>query len=373
MEQIPDIVMQCPKCLKRFPMDQVYCEGCSAMLEPLEVEGGAAATGAEADTQSTKEIPDLPQTVTDEKIEDVKIDTLRVDIENKFVYTLILETDQLRKRLRRKEKSLEEYQGKEGGADHASVVAASGKIESEIDGIMSKITKLEMTIDNLRNKLTDDIAALDSEVGKLQRPGISGLLSEKGRYYRMLSSELKTKKVLLDVILGNRPPSALRIMALAKPAIIVPPAIVLLLLLALSVYTYMHTVSPAATALPHSRGGKGAVTEGDINNLLADIKKANLTKDLALWKSRYSSGYLAAREKKENIAEQWKKVDFTSLEYKVEDLQTGAGSASATITWDLEFKPRKSGDIKKITQRLRADFAVEDGRLKITSVGKLEP
>jgi hypothetical protein len=115
------------------------------------------------------------------------------------------------------------------------------------------------------------------------------------------------------------------------------------------------------------------ISEADINSLLDDIRTANLRKDLALWKSRYSRGYLASKEKKENIVEQWEKVDYKSLSYKVEDLLTGPAHASATVIWEVDFSPRKSTAIKKITQRLRADFAIEDGRLKITSVVKEEP
>ena len=36
MEPLPDIVMQCPKCGKEHAQDVVYCETCSAMLEPVE-------------------------------------------------------------------------------------------------------------------------------------------------------------------------------------------------------------------------------------------------------------------------------------------------------------------------------------------------
>ena len=119
-------------------------------------------------------------------------------------------------------------------------------------------------------------------------------------------------------------------------------------------------------------GSPALISERDIDSLLEDIRTANLKKDLALWKSRYSRGYLASKEKKENIAEQWEKVDYKSLSYRVEDLLTGPGHASATVIWEVDFSPRKSTSIKKITQRLRADFAIEDGRLKITSVVKEE-
>jgi hypothetical protein len=232
-----------------------------------------------------------------------------------------------------------------------------------------------MTLDNLEHKLKDDITAIDTELGRLEKPGLFGLMNERGRYLRMLASELKTKKLILEVIQGKKSPSALRIMGLLRPVVLVPAVTAFALISVLSVYTYMHNVPSGPWTAPQTKtagGNRPAISEQDVYALLDDIRTANLTKDLALWKSRYSSAYLASREKKENIAEQWEKVDFKSLAYKVEDLRTGPSDAIATITWEIDFSPRKSGVVKRITQRLRADFVIEDGRLKITAVNKQE-
>jgi hypothetical protein len=370
MGETPNIVMQCPKCGKRFPFDQVYCEKCTAMLEPFETE----QEGPAPSTEDFKGDADEQPAVTDEKIEDIKIDHLRVDIENKFVYTLLLEIDQLKRRLAKKEKYLAGIQEKEGPG-HPERIADTGKAEAAIDEIMKKITKREMTLDNLEHKLTDDISTLDTELGKLHKPALFGLMNERGHYFRMRSSELKTKKLILDVIQGKKSPAALRLMDILRPIILVPAVAAITIISALLMYTYAPNVPPGLLTVSRSKtpaGNPAMISERDINSLLDDIRTANLKKDLALWKSRYSRGYLASREKKENIVEQWEKVDYKSLAYKVEDLQTGPAHASATVIWEMDFSPRKSTAIKKITQRLRADFAIEDGRLKITSVVKEE-
>ena len=369
MADIPKIVMQCPKCGKQFPFDQVYCEKCTAMLEPLEAEPETAAAAEGTKIELVK-----PPVVDVEKIEDRKIDSLRADIENKFVYTLLLEIDQLKRRLTKKEKSLAEIEEKEGGPGYPGLVAAAGKIEAATEEILRKITKLEMTLDNLELTLKADITALGEELGKLDRPGLLGFLHEGGRYRRMLASELKTKELILDVIQGKRSRSSLRMMSMLRPAFLVPAAALLFISISL-IYTSLHNVSPGQVAVSQAKAGdssRAAISEQDINGLLNDIRTANLTKDLALWKSRYSAGYLALREQNENIADQWEKVDFKSLSFKVEDLRANPTGATATIKWDIEFSPRKSEAVKRITQRLRADFAVEEGRLKITAVHKQE-
>ncbi len=38
MEDSFNIIMRCPKCGKDFPPDASYCEACSVMLEPYEIE-----------------------------------------------------------------------------------------------------------------------------------------------------------------------------------------------------------------------------------------------------------------------------------------------------------------------------------------------
>lgn len=372
MGETPNIVMQCPKCGKRFPFDQSYCETCTAMLEPVEAGPEGPATQTEGFKKETDEQPE--PAVTDEKIEDIKIDSLRVDIENKFVYTLLLEIDQLKRRLEKKEKSLAGIQENEGPG-YPELVAEAGKAETAIDELIKKITRLEMTLDTLKMKLGDDISALETELGKLEKPGLLGLTNERGRYFRMLSSELKTKKLILDVIDGKKSPAALRLMDTLRPIVLVPAIAAVAIISALLIYPYVPNLPSGRWAGPRSETraeNLPVIGERDIDGLLDDIRTANLRKDLALWRSRYSKGYLASREKKENIVEQWEKVDYKSLTYRVEDLRTGPAGASATVIWEVDFSPRKSTTVKKITQRLRADFAVEDGRLKITSVVKDE-
>src|SRR5271169_4767569 len=110
MGETPIIVMQCPKCGKHFPLDQTYCEKCSAMLEPFETAQGGPDRPTEDVNSAAYEQP----ATTEEKIEDIKIDHLRVDIENKFVYTLLVEIGQLQRRLAKREKYLAGMQQEEG-------------------------------------------------------------------------------------------------------------------------------------------------------------------------------------------------------------------------------------------------------------------
>jgi hypothetical protein len=370
MEQIPKIVMQCPKCLRRFSFGETYCESCSAMLEPIEADEEAKEPPA-GDRQNRGEAPP----VTNEKIEDIRIEALRADIETKFVNALLLEIRQLRKRLEKKEEALSSLREKEGGADHAVIASSAGKVESDIAEIMKKTTRLEMTLDNLAQKLASDIEALSAEMEERERPGIGGFFSEKGRYFRILSSELGTKKLLLGVIGGKRPASVLRIRNLTRPAVLGPSAAVVAILLALSLYTYSHNTArkPQQARRPVEQTGgqyNSRIGRKEVGALLEDIRQANLRKDLELWKSRYSAGYLSSQGREDDIAGLWKKIDFRSLQYRIDKFESGPEGARATITWYMQFRTRRGRGIKMIARRLRADFLREDGRLKISSVVK---
>ena len=373
MDKIPDIVMQCPKCLKRFPFEETYCEACSAMLEPLEMEPPGEEPAAAEEQKRAEAAP-----VNDEKIEDVRIEALRADIENKFVYALLLEIRQLRRRLSKKEAALSSLREREGGPDHVRIAASAGKVESEVGEIMQKITRLEMTLENLQQKLDGDVLKLSAEIATMERPGIGARFTEKGRYYRMVSSELATKRLLLSVLGEKRPVSALRIRDITRPEVLFPAAAAAAVIFALSLYVYFHNtsgaVSPAGRTVNQSDAQKDTrISRKEVSALLDDIRQANLAKDLTLWKSRYSAGYLAAKGREDDIEALWKKVDFRSLEYRIDSFEPGDVKARATITWYMQFRPLRGGSIRIVAQRLDADFAREDGRLKITAVTKRKP
>jgi hypothetical protein len=368
MDHLPKIAMQCPKCLRRFPLEETYCETCSAMLEPIEEIGEEAEAPAVEGGSPGGEAP-----VTDEKIEDVKIEVLRADIESKFVYTLLLEIRQLKRRLAKKETALSALREQEGGSGHAETAASAGRIESDVEELMKKTTKLEITLDNLARKLGADVESLTDELVKKERPGIGDFFSEKGRYSRMLFSELATKKLLLDVIAGRRPPSALKIRSLLRPSFVFPFAASAAIILALSLYTYFHnTAPPPRPTILQEEGAQrdGRIIRKEVVALLEDIKRANLRKDVELWKSRYSARYLASEGGQEDISRLWKRVDFQSLQYKIDKFESGPEGARATITWYMQLKTRRGRDIRMVSRRLRAVFAREGGRLKIISVAK---
>jgi len=371
-ETAPNFRMQCPKCGKSFPIDETYCEQCTAMLEPVEVPVSAQP---ETPPEQSAPLADLkkpasgPTGVSEEKMEDITIDALKADIENQFIFTLLLELDQLKIRLSRKEKMLEGLHEKQSGMAHMDYVAQTGRAESEIEELLKKTTRIEMTIENLEMNLTSNIEALQGTIGNLRRPSFSGRFTAEGRYYRMIASELKIKSVLLDILRGKLPRSYFRTKRMVRMIVLGASGILCTLLLTWYVTSRNYPQVPEPAALGRqTASARPAITEQDVRSLLEDIRMANLTKHLSLWESRYSKKYLELTGKKENIVEQWNKYNFVSLRYRIENLQVRGPEAEAVIVWDMELRPAAGGSSNRITSRLASAFVLENGVLRIASV-----
>lgn len=367
MEKTPKIIMQCPKCLKEFPDDANYCESCSVMLEPVEVWDKKP----EKITESELVDIDIRVSDQDEKIEDIRIDSLKTDIEDKFVFTLLLEINHLKKRLSKKENLLSDIRKKESGTEHSDSMSKGHKAEAEVEEITKKISKLESILENLKKKIEGDISGLETRIKDIKKPGLLSLISDDGRYYSMLSSELKSKNSLREIIERKSSPFSYKLQRYNR--LYIAGTFIVVLSLALSWVLFAYIFKPHDSLNMQANDiRKTGINEKDIHTLLEDIKKANLTKDLALWESRYSRSYLELKGKKENILEQWNKYNYKTLNYRVEKIQIQNEGASAIINWEMVLIPVKTGETKITAQRLQSDFIIEDGKLKISSVKKAE-
>jgi len=169
------------------------------------------------------------------------------------------------------------------------------------DGYIEKrIAKLEAILYNLGKKIEADISDLQTRLNSLKHTGITGLLTDKGRIYRMLSSELKTKYAVLNSIQTRVPVSSFQ--RFLRPS---PVTFIALIALLASIWIVFSVIQKTQTSpVAPFRNSRAFTTEGkvisisDIASLLKGIKAANLQKDLSRWESRYSKDYLAIKEKK---------------------------------------------------------------------------
>lgn len=374
MEETPRFIMKCPKCLKEFSLEVIYCEACSVMLEPAEIEEGRASQ----ESAGQKE-PLTADTAADrnERIADLKVGRLKTDVEEIFAYALFYERDQLTKRLQERERALQEIQNRKSGIEYSDYLLSVERKEQDIGEIMAKMAHLERTIEELGKTIEDEIQGLHSLINIEQEQGFRQFLSQRGRYCRRISSEVKMKNRLVEILREKRPPMYFAARRPGRLALLVGLSVVLTVIISWQVFSYTRTGRqglkiPVPAAVPASMPDAKMVIvkKEDILGLLEDIKRANLNKDIALWESRYSTQYPELPGKKESLLEQWRNFDYRSMEYGVDDIKSGENRASAVITWNLELFSKVKKEPKMLTQRLSADFIVEDGRLKIRSVAK---
>ncbi|MDP2157167.1 MAG: hypothetical protein Q8K68_05610 [Nitrospirota bacterium] len=364
MGETPNIVMQCPKCNKEFPFDTNYCEDCTAMLEPIEREPTTPAHPSEA----SSEFPVESSAASSDQIEDVRIDSLKTDIEESFVSTLLYELNRLRERMEKKEAALSDLYKQQSDTSSPDLIQEIGRAETEVNNLLKRSARIEAILENLKKKLEADIAGLNAEIGKTDHPGLFGFFSASGRYFSMLSSELRVKKALL---------TAIETKTYNKRKWILKYAFVfgmLLIIAGLLTYSWLRVSQKTGVIMSSTTSqepaSKTAIQAKDIYDLLEDIKNANMKKDLSLWESRYARQYLDAGKKRNETAENWKKFDYVSLQYKVEDIQMLPERITATISWKMELRSTASGKMTRTTLKLISEFVVEDDTLKIASVRK---
>lgn len=340
------------------------------MLEPEEIEHAFPT----AKTEEVKAPTDSPVPAESEQIQDMEVDHLKTDIEDRFVYTLLFERDRLKERLSETEKLHDKLRIDGGGSQHPDTLRALQRKESEMGDIIKKIAHLEATLDELQRTIESEIGDLNSHLQESESPGFFWFLTAQGRCYRMLLSQRKNKKIIMGILSGDRPPNYFQVRRRAGMYLLIALSIILTLSISWQVFLYAHRqerVSAAPLTTAQARDDKAAVQRGDIIALLDDIKKANLNKDIGLWESRYSRHSLELPGKKDGIVEQWKNFDYRSLDYKVDSMTLEPGKVNAVIIWQMQLFSKKSKQMKMLSQRLSVDFIVEEGKLKIRSVTKL--
>ena len=364
MDETPNIVMQCPKCKKEFPFGTNYCEECTAMLEPTERESKKQGHPLDVIAGISVEA----SAASDEQMEDVRIDSLKTDIEKSFVSTLLYELNHLKERMEKKEAALSELQKQQTDTSNPALIRKIGRAETEVNDALKRTAKIEAILENLKKKLEADIDSLNEQIRKTEQPGFFAFLSASGRYFRMLSSELRLKKALLITIDSKTYNKGKGMLKYAFFSV--------MLLIVIGVMTYFWIMVSRKNSLTsfsttsQKTAPQASLQAKDIYDLLEDIRKANMKKDLLLWESRYAKQYLNTGGKKDETAEKWRKFDYVSLQYKVEDIQMLPEKITAIISWEIELRSIESGKVTRTTQKLLSEFIVEDHKLRIASVRK---
>jgi len=123
-------------------------------------------------------------------------------------------------------------------------------------------------------------------------------------------------------------------------------------------------VSPAHESLPTTE-----VLKKELEELLQNMRDAQLKKDLDQYLNYYSLNFPALDKKRQAIAKNWEIYDYLDLEYKIEEVKLLiTGNASVLVNWKIRYQIKGSEEIKNITQQFKILFSNESDKWRINKL-----
>jgi len=119
---------------------------------------------------------------------------------------------------------------------------------------------------------------------------------------------------------------------------------------------------------PSSASPKEAEEIEKIRNLLENIRKANLRKDIDLFLSCYSNDFKDREVKKKSTLESWENFNFLDLTYDLVTHSVSGDMVRARVEWLVRFSPKSGGQPQESKTTLDVIFKKEDATWKIGEI-----
>jgi len=129
--------------------------------------------------------------------------------------------------------------------------------------------------------------------------------------------------------------------------------------------------SPAPTSLmipPSSASSTEADEIEKIRNLLENVRKANLVKDIDLFLLCYSNDFKDREGKKKSTLESWENFNFLDLTYDLVTHSVSGNAVKARVVWLVRFSPKSGGQPQESKTTLDVIFKKEDATWKIGEI-----
>ena len=129
--------------------------------------------------------------------------------------------------------------------------------------------------------------------------------------------------------------------------------------------------SPAPTSSvisPSSASPTEAEEIEKIRNLLENVTKANLRKDIDLFLSCYSNDFKDREGKKKSTLESWENFNFLDLTYDLVTHSVSGNAVKARVVWLVRFSPKSGGQPQESKTTLDVIFKKEDATWKIGEI-----
>ncbi|MEW6659153.1 MAG: zinc ribbon domain-containing protein [Thermodesulfobacteriota bacterium] len=107
--------------------------------------------------------------------------------------------------------------------------------------------------------------------------------------------------------------------------------------------------------------------------VLANMRAARLNKDIIQLLNCYSLTFPDLEEKRRETLKSWENYDYTNMVFTIDEVQPlDADNANVKVTWYVDFKNRRTGELVSSTQAFQVRFAKELGQWRIRAVEESE-
>jgi hypothetical protein len=110
-----------------------------------------------------------------------------------------------------------------------------------------------------------------------------------------------------------------------------------------------------------------------IQGVLANMRQARLNKDIIQLMNCYSVTFANLEDKRSEALKSWENYDYTNMVFTIDEVQPlDADNANAQVTWYVDLKNRRTGELISTTQTFQVRFAKELGQWRIRAVEEIE-
>src|SRR4030042_1657162 len=129
--------------------------------------------------------------------------------------------------------------------------------------------------------------------------------------------------------------------------------------------------APAPPATPPAPQAPSLKEE--LQGALSTMREARLKKDIIQLMNCYSVTLPDLEEKRRETLKSWENYDYTNLVFTMDEIQPlGVDNANAKVTWYVDIKNRRTGELISSTQAYQVRFAKELGQWRDRSLEETE-
>lgn len=135
-------------------------------------------------------------------------------------------------------------------------------------------------------------------------------------------------------------------------------------------------VPPATVPVPAPAPSPAAPApslKGELQAVLSNMREARMNKNIIQLMNCYSLTFPGLEEKRREALKSWENYDYTNMVFTIDEVQPlDADNVNAKVTWYVDLKNRRTGELVSSTQSFQVRFAKELGQWRIRSLQEIE-